>query len=471
MPADFLHGIETVEGNDGSRPIKRARMSVIGIVGTAPDADGVAWPLNTPVPVYGNRRAVAQLGTRGTLPAALSAILNQIGALIVVVRVVEGASVAGTMSAVAGYGPARTGVHALLRAGPDLGLTPRILIAPSFTSIRPSDGVSGVAVSAGGQGYTWANVAIEGDGVGAGAEAVIVDGAIQAINVFKAGMGYTQANVVITGNGAGAQAAATLGLCRNPVVSNLQGIAQRLRAIIVPDLPNTTTRAAIDYRRDWNSARIYGADPWPRVWDVLSGGLVSMPASPFVAGAIAARDNQSGAHWSPSSMEINGVKGLSRPIDHSLFDQTAESQVLNGADVTTFVREDGFRLFGNRTFSTDPAWTFLSVRRTADLVHESVEKGVAWALDRPFSVRNLVEVADSVNDFIRTLKTEEATLGGKVWFDPAENTKDKILSGQWTYDFDMEPPPPAERITFRVHRNGDYVDDVVTAAAARIAAL
>lgn len=473
MAADFLHGVETIEVNDGSRPIKRARMSVIGVIGTAPDADGALWPYNTPVPVFGNRRAITGLGTKGTLPAALDGVFSQIGALIVVIRVPEGLNQRQTMSALMGSASQKTGVYAFLAARAVTQMTPRILIAPGFSAIEPTDGIASIQVNTAGANYTTASVAIAGDGEGARAEAVIVNGQIQAINVVNPGLGYTQATATIAGDGTGATATVTKGTTRNPLVAHMQGVAERLRGIVVPDLPNTTTQAAIDYRHKWGSARIYGADPWPRIWDGATSSLVTVPASPYVAGAIAASDNAPGRNvwWSPSSFEINGVSGLARPIDHSLFDSAAESQWLNSNEVATFAMEDGIRLFGNRTFATDPNWAFLSVRRAADMVHESVEMGLAWALDRPFSVRNLVEVAESVTDFLRSIKTEGGTLGGRVWFDPDLNTKDRIKAGQWTYDYDLEPPPPAERITMRAHRNDGYIEEVVAAASQRIAAL
>jgi phage tail sheath protein FI len=55
MPQTFLHGVEIVEIDTGPRPIRTARSSVVGIVGTAPNADPAAFPINTPVLVAGNR--------------------------------------------------------------------------------------------------------------------------------------------------------------------------------------------------------------------------------------------------------------------------------------------------------------------------------------------------------------------------------------------------------------------------------
>ena len=40
----FLHGVEVIEIDAGPRPIQTVKSSVIGIVGTAPDADPDAFP-------------------------------------------------------------------------------------------------------------------------------------------------------------------------------------------------------------------------------------------------------------------------------------------------------------------------------------------------------------------------------------------------------------------------------------------
>lgn len=141
----FLHGVEVIEIDDGPRPIRTVRSSVIGICGTAPDADETAFPLNTPVLIAGSRLKAAKLDTTGngagTLPNALDAIFDQIGAVVVVVRVDEGIDDAATMTnVVGGYNDGHpTGVHAFSAASSVVGFTPRILIAPGYTHQREED--------------------------------------------------------------------------------------------------------------------------------------------------------------------------------------------------------------------------------------------------------------------------------------------------------------------------------------------
>jgi hypothetical protein len=73
-----------------------------------------------------------------------------------------------------------------------------------------SGAVSSVIVTNGGSGYTTPTVTITGNGSGATATAVVVGGVITKILVTNSGAGYTYANVVITGAGSNAAARVVL---------------------------------------------------------------------------------------------------------------------------------------------------------------------------------------------------------------------------------------------------------------------
>jgi phage tail sheath protein FI len=85
----FLHGIQNATIDDGARPITTVRSSTIGLIGTAPEADPLIFPLNKPVLIAGSRTLAAKLGETGTLPQALDSIFDQIGAVVIVVRIDE----------------------------------------------------------------------------------------------------------------------------------------------------------------------------------------------------------------------------------------------------------------------------------------------------------------------------------------------------------------------------------------------
>ncbi|MGE4296929.1 MAG: phage tail sheath subtilisin-like domain-containing protein [Desulfovibrionaceae bacterium] len=395
MPEYYLHGCEVVEITDGIRAIQTVKSSIIGLIGTAPDADAATFPLNKPVLLLGEPRKAALLGADGTLKDAIDAIYDQCSALVVVVRVEEGVDLAATISNIIGDATLMTGVHAFKAAQSEAKVIPRILVAPGFTSLRPEDA--------------------ENPGT----------------------------------------------YLANPVVAELQGIADELRSVIIADGPNTTYADAITYREDWGSARIYVVDPFVKVWDTDLAAAVSLPASARVAGLIAKMDNDNGFWWSPSNKVIAGIVGVARPIGFTLSNPNCEANLLNENEVATIVQADGYRLWGNRTTSDDPQWAFLSVRRTADMIYESIEAAMLWAMDRPMSANLVLDVQGSVNAYLRHLRAQGAILGGKVWLDPELNTATTLSAGKLYVDFDIEPPAPLERLTWRAHRNSGYYDELV----------
>jgi phage tail sheath protein FI len=471
MTTTFLHGVEVLQIDSGARPIQTVRSSVIGLIGTAPDADATAFPLNTPVLIT-RRSEMAGLGTSGTLQSALDLIYDQAGAVVVVVRVTAGAdenaTITNVVGGINGTTGAYEGVQAFLAAENAVGFSPRVLLAPGFSHQRTSNGILTIPVTTQGSGYTTAPAvtiaAPSAGGTQATAVAVLGTGGnagkVVSITITNPGSGYSgsvAAPTIAAPPAGGVQAVAgtpTKGTVRSRVLAELVGIAQRLRAVIVADGPNTTDAAAIQIADDFGSDRIYVVDPW-----VLRDGE-AVPASPAAAGLINKVDNERGFWWSPSNNEINGIEGTARAIDFTLGDYSSRANLLNEQKVATIIREQGFRLWGNRSLASDPQYAFLSVRRTADMINESILRGHLWAVDRCITATYIEDVQESVRSYLRTLKSRGAILGGDVWIDPELNTPATIASGQVIFDFDFTPPYPAERVTFRSHLVNSYVVDL-----------
>lgn len=405
MTDQFLHGVEIIEIDDGARPIQTVKSSVIGLVGTAPKG-----PVNTPTLILGSRsEAVKIFGDNQSysIPKALDGIFDQTGAMVVVINVADPDNAAHktsgvldptkiTLGDIVGGVDSETGkykgVSALLAAQSEVGVQPRILIAPGFTHQTPLD---------------------EDDEPTA-----------------------------------------------NPVVSELLGIAESLRAVIIADCPNTNDTDAVNYREDWGSARIYPVYPWVKVLNPVDSSIVQEPPSARVAGLIAKSDNDRGFWWSPSNMVINGIVGISKPIDFSLGDANSKANFLNENDIATIIQQDGFRLWGNRTTSADAKWMFLQTRRTADMINDSLLKAHMWAVDRNITRTYIEDVLEGINNYLRYLKSIGAIIGGVAFADPALNTPDQIALGKVSFDFDFTPPYPAEHITFRSRMVDDYLEEI-----------
>ena len=391
----FLHGIQNVTVDDGSRPITTVRSSTIGIIGSAPEADPLIFPLNKPVLIAGSRIEAAKLGENGTLPQAIDSIFDQVGAVLVVVRIEEGETAAATLANVLGGVDANTGtyegVHAFLAAENIVGFVPKILIAPGYTHTR------------------------------------------------TAAVGQTPAT-------------------SNPVIAELNGIAERLKAVIIADGPNTNDADAIAYSKDFGSKRVFLVDP--KVLKTVDGATSSEWSSACVAGLIAKSDNERGWWWSPSNQEINGIIGTSRAIDFAMGDASCRANLLNENNVATIIRQNGYRLWGNRTLSADPKWTFLCVVRTADMIDESLKAAHLWAVDRGITKTYVSDVIEGVNAYLRYLTNIGAILGGSCWADPDLNSADQIAQGKVYFDFDFTPVYPAEHVIFRSHLVNDYIKEI-----------
>ena len=465
MPEQFLHGVEVVEIDDGIRPIRTVKSSVIGLVGTAPKG-----PVNTPTLIAGSRiEGVTQFGAGvGTIPDALDAIFDQIGAMVVVINVLDPtthkSAVAPKDYTLDGEGKITLDHQYVLNcavktsdglttyvAGTDYtlntdsGVVTRLASGtipagaklkisydrPDPSLVQASDVIGGVDASTG---------AYEGVHALLAAESVV-----HVTPRILIAPGYTHAKE---------------GGLANAVVAELLGIADRLRAVIIADGPNTNDADAITYREDWDSARVYVVDPWVSVWDTVSDAAVAMPASARVAGMISKSDNERGFWWSPSNREVYGIVGTARPVDFTMGDTNCRANYLNENEVATIIRKDGYRLWGNRTCSSDPKWAFLSVRRTADMINESLLQAHLWAVDRNITKTYIDEVTESVNAYLRHLVAVGAILGGKCYADPELNTADQIMDGKVYFDFDFTPPYPAEHITFRSHLVDDYIEEI-----------
>lgn len=386
MPT-YIHGVSVVESNDGARPIRTAASAVIGIVGTAPLADAAVFPVNTPVLIAGSRKEAALLGATGTLPQALDGILDQGGALVVVIRVADDAlpanltaNVIGGVDALTG---AYTGMQAWLAAQSVLGFAPRLLIAPGFSS----------------------QVAI---------------------------------------------------------ATEMIALADKMRAFCYLDGPNTNDADAQAYVANFGSKRAMIVDPWVTAFDVLSASQVTRPASAIAAGLRAKIDTEKGFWWSLSNQTINGIVGTTRPVDFKMGDATARANLLNQNHVTTIIREDGWRMWGSRTTNTsDPVWAFEPVTRVSDLIADSIQAGLMWAVDRPINANFLEDVATSVNNYIRFLVKIGALLGGECWVDPDLNTPDQFQQGRVYFKYDFTAPAPAEQIQLTSVNVSDYYEGII----------
>src|ERR1700674_4938702 len=170
---------------------------------------------------------------------------------------------------------------------------------------------------------------------------------------------------------------------------------------------------------------------------------------------MAARDRAKGYWWSPSNTQVTGILGPDVQLYASILDPSSDVNNLNAAGIVTVFNAfgSGLRVWGNRSAAFPTSTTpdnFISVRRTMDVIEESVELAMLQFIDQPISNALISAILASVNAFIRGLIGRGALVAGSASYNPAENPSSQIAAGQLVFDIDVMPPPPAERLTFNV---------------------
>jgi len=181
---------------------------------------------------------------------------------------------------------------------------------------------------------------------------------------------------------------------------------------------------------------------------------VDGPYSAFYAGAMAANDIKFGYWFSPSNIQVIGLLGPDVQFIMSATDPFSDSNSLNAAGIVAVFSAfgTGLRAWGNRSSAfpaaSDPK-TFIAVRRTLDVVEESLDAFSLQYLDKPISNALIQTVLQSANGFVRLLIQRGALVpGSHVTFNPDSNPAVELAAGHITFDVDLIPPPPAERITY-----------------------
>ena len=245
----------------------------------------------------------------------------------------------------------------------------------------------------------------------------------------------------------------------------LVALADKLRGIAIIDGPNTTDEAALAYAENYGAKRAFLVDPGVQQWDTITSATIDSPASAWVAGLFAWTDNEYGFWASPSNKEFVGITGSSRPVEFLDGDETCRANLLNNANVTTIIRDDGYRLWGNRTLSSDPKWAFVTRVRTMDIVMDAILYGHKWAVDRSITATYVKDVTEGLQAFMRDLKNQGAIINFEVFADTELNTASQLEQGKVYWNIRFTDVPPAENPNFRVEVTNQWLTEVLDGAA------
>lgn len=253
-----------------------------------------------------------------------------------------------------------------------------------------------------------------------------------------------------------------------PGYSTLAGVAAQLtvnalayRAMAFIDAPiGTTTQDAVAGRGpagtinfNTDDKRVILCYPHLKVFHADSNADVLQPYSQFLAGVIAATDLAVGYWRSPSMRDIKGITGVEVLYPSSINDASTAGNTLNSVGIVNYFNGPGtgFKVFGNSSASfptnTNPDH-FICVRRTSDVINESIELAMIPFLDAPISASQIDSIKQTVNNFLNSLIQRGGLIDGICTFNPNLNPPNQLAAGQIVFSVSYMPPTPSERITF-----------------------
>ncbi|MDQ1039735.1 phage tail sheath protein FI [Streptomyces sp. V3I8] len=249
------------------------------------------------------------------------------------------------------------------------------------------------------------------------------------------------------------------------VVSAAQRLCEERRIFLLVDAPGTwgsvdTARAglaAFDAVRG-NHAGLYF--PHLQLTDPLTGRLRSFPPSGAVAGVYARTDSERGVWKAPAGTEarLAGVHSLA--VD--LTDR--ESGLLNplGVNCLRTLPLVGPLVWGARTLegsdALDSEWKYVSVRRLALHVEESLQRGLQWVVFEPNDENLWQQIRLGASSYLHTLFRQGAFKGGtprEAYFvkcDRDTTTDEDIANGVVNVLVGIAPVRPAEFVIVRIQQ-------------------
>lgn len=163
------------------------------------------------------------------------------------------------------------------------------------------------------------------------------------------------------------------GLDTKEVAVALASVCQKLRAFGYISAWGCKTISEVKaYRQNFSQRELMVIWPDFLAWDTVTSTTATAYATARALGLRAKIDQEQGWHKTLSNVGVNGVTGISASVFWDLQESGTDADLLNESGVTTLIRRDGFRFWGNRTCSDDPLFLFENYTRTAQVLADTM---------------------------------------------------------------------------------------------------
>ncbi len=230
--------------------------------------------------------------------------------------------------------------------------------------------------------------------------------------------------------------------------SAMQSVAEKLGAVAFVDISDdNTVDQAIQEMRDITTSRLQPC--YPEQNSTVS--KVGLPMSLFAVGFVERIDRELGYWVSPSNKVMKTVLGpATKTVRFSMNDPNSDVNRLNEAGIATVIRMRGFRYFGSRnpgkTNKIDAANRFLNVRRTSDVLNETLVSIAFESIDQNVGKNFIAAVIEDMNKYLAEKKRQGAIVGGECTAPESDNPVSQLSSGTVVFRVDYTPSFPAEQI-------------------------
>jgi hypothetical protein len=250
------------------------------------------------------------------------------------------------------------------------------------------------------------------------------------------------------------------GLDTQAVTTALVSLAKESRSMVYARAVGATKEAAVLYRDNFGDRELC------LIWPDFKNGANTVEAVAVALGLRAKLDNDIGWHKTLSNITVSGVTGIEKDVSWALQSMVTDAGYLNSHEITTLIRESGFRFWGNRTCSEDPLFAFESYTRTAHILADTMAEAHFWANDKIMSPGLVKDIVEGVNRKMQEWVRYGYLIGGAAWYDPDINTASTLSQGKIAIDYDYTPVPPLEDLTFRQRITDRYWIDFNAAIVA-----
>lgn len=255
------------------------------------------------------------------------------------------------------------------------------------------------------------------------------------------------------------------GLDSQEVAAALATVCQSLRAFgYVSAWGCKTISEAIAYRKNFGQRELMLIWPDFLAWNTTANASQTAYATARALGLRAQIDQLQGWHKTLSNVAVNGVTGISASVFWDLQAPGTDADLLNEAGVTTLIRKDGFRFWGNRTCSDDPLFLFENYTRTAQVLADTMAEAHMWAVDKPVTATLIRDIVDGIKAKFRELKSGGYIIDADCWYDESANDKETLKAGKLFIDYDYTPVPPLENLTLRQRITDKYLVNLAASA-------